>query len=172
MILSVPKFTANLYCIALVYICDILKKMKYRFAEIFKTLSTKWLETRSRIYGFIPLPWAIQRFQGKEKKTFGTGKLFGTPLFTLRLHVTIYGPLWHFRDPLFNHNRNPLWKTVYPPQRKHLPQTNNISIFCEGIPLNLETVVAILVISVAVLTYAKHPLTTSQQDTHKQTTKV
>jgi len=47
-----------------------------------------------------------------------------------------------------------------------------LSVPILGIPLNLETVVAILVISVAVLTYAKHPLTTSQQDTHKQTTKV
>ena len=36
-----------------------------------------------------------------------------------------------------------------------------------GIPLTLETVIAILVISAAVLTYAKHPLQ-QQQQTGKQ----
>ena len=39
-ILSVPKFTANLYCICFSKICGILKQMQYRFAVNFGTLST------------------------------------------------------------------------------------------------------------------------------------
>ena len=78
-----------------------------------------------------------------------------------------FGAPWSARTGTKNPEKN-----VYPSQRKHLPQTNKMLTLCEGIPLNLETVVAILVISVAVLTYAKHPLATSQQDSRKETTKV
>ena len=39
-VLSVPKFTANLYCIL---ICGILKQMQYMFAVNFETLNTYFL---------------------------------------------------------------------------------------------------------------------------------